>query len=108
MALPESKKYSQAEMAAIYADVMDPSKVQIVCKKHMYIGKEQPPASTGCKDCWQAWWMHKIATTPAHLRRQRVEEAYEMLRHANESYERGEFDFEPLDRAIIAQEKEED
>lgn len=106
MSLPESKKYSQREMEQLFTDVMDPNKVQVVCKPHMYIGKEAPPTVRGCKNCWQAWWMYLIATTPAHLRQERLESAYAMLRHANESYERGEFDFEPLDRAIIEQSKE--
>ena len=108
MNLPESKKYTQAEMERLFSDVMDPTKVQVVCKAHMYIGKEAPPNARGCKDCWQAWWTYKIATTPAHLRQERLDSAYVMLRHANEAFERGEFDFEPLDRAIIEQTKEKD
>lgn len=93
-------------MTRIYSDVMDTQKIQLICGRHNYIASEKPPEPRGCKQCWEAWWWHKIATTPAHLRQQRLDEAISMARHANEAVERGEFDFEPLDRAVIEFEKD--
>jgi hypothetical protein len=106
--LPTSKKYTEAQVRQLYADIMDTNKVQLVCGKHNYLASEKPPTSVGCKNCWEAWWWHKIATTPAHLRAERIEQATAMLRHANEAYERGEFDFEPLARPEIHQTTEPD
>jgi hypothetical protein len=100
------KKYSPKEMEDILSDVLDPSKVQLVCGKHNYIAGEQPPPPVGCKMCWQAYWLHKIASTPPHLRQQRLDEAYVMLRHANEEFEAGRFDFNVFDHAGVEQTKE--
>lgn len=104
--LPTNKKYTEAQMERLYADIMDTTKVQLVCGKHNYLASEKPPASQGCKQCWEAWWWRLIATTPADERIERIEAATAMLQHANESYERGEFDFEPEVRAAIKYEKD--
>jgi hypothetical protein len=107
MKLPVSSKYTPGQMESILADVMDTNRVQLVCGTHNYIAQEKPPTSTGCKQCWQAWWTHKIATTPAHLREERLEAATVMLRHANEAYERGEFDLSLFDHAEVSAIKQE-
>lgn len=104
--LPVSKKYSPAEMQRLYTDIMDTKKVQLVCGIHNYMASEKPPEPHGCKNCWEAWWWHKIATTPAAERVERLESAMAMVRHANEAYERGEFDFEPEVRAAVKYEKD--
>lgn len=104
--LPTNKKYSPAEMQRLFTDIMDPDKVQLVCGRHNYIASEKPPQPNGCKNCWEVWWWRKIATTPAGERLERLEQAMSMVRHANESFERGEFDFEPLDRAVATYEKD--
>ena len=97
---PSDKRYSEKEMADILTDALDPNRTQVVCKRHSYVGAELPPAPIGCADCWQAYWMHKIASTPPHLRQQRLEEAYRAVYDAVKSHERGEFDFDVLDHAI--------
>ena len=93
------KKYSDREREDILRDVLDPAKTQVVCGKHQYIGSETPPTPNGCQMCWQAYWIHKIASTPPHLRRERLEEAYRAVYDAVKMYERGEFDFEPFEHA---------
>jgi transposase-like protein len=103
--LPANKKYSPAEMERLFKDIMDPTKVNLVCGRHNYVASEKPPQPNGCKNCWEVWWWHKIATTPAAERLERLEQAMAMVRHANEAYERGEFDFEPEVRAAIKYEQ---
>lgn len=105
-ATPERKAYSQREKEAILEDALDPSRLQLVCGRHQYVAKEMPPESQGCKECWQAWWMHKIATTPPHLREQRLQEAERMVRNAVQMYEAGEYDFSPYDHPEIKIEKD--
>lgn len=105
-ATPERRAYSQTEKEAILREAMDPIKIQLVCGKHQYTAKELPPTSKGCKECWQAWWMHKIATTPPHLREQRLQEAESMLRNAVQMLEAGQFDFEPYDHAQVQIDKD--
>jgi hypothetical protein len=94
---PKSKLYSDAEVTQILNDVLDPDKILLVCSKHQYVAGDKPPAPIGCRDCWQAYWTHKIATTPPHLRRERLEQAYRAVYDAVKMHERGKFDFEPFD-----------
>lgn len=92
---------SEAEAQQVLGEVFDKQKVILHCGEHLYVGSNIPPPPRGCKSCWEAYYWHMIATTPPHLRRQRVEEALSAVRHGVESYEKGQWDFEPLDRAVI-------
>lgn len=107
-ATPPEKKYTEKEREDILRDVLDPSKVQLVCGRHQYVGSETPPAPIGCKMCWQAYWIHKIATTPPHLRRERLEAAYRAVYDAVKMHERGDFDFEVFPHAGVEISKEPD
>lgn len=84
---------SDAQMEKYCAEVMDPQKVQLHCGVHSYVGSDIPPKPRGCKNCWEAYWWFKIASTPPHLRQQRIDEAYKMIRDANQAVENGDFDF---------------
>lgn len=95
------QRYSDQEMKDILRDVLDPNKVILHCGIHSYVGSETPPPPIGCNNCWEAYWWHKICSTPPHLRKQRLEEAYRATYDAVKMYERGEFDFEPFDHAQI-------
>ncbi len=105
MSIADGKsEYSKAQADALLSEVMDKNRVLLACKRHSYVASETPPKPTGCVDCAKAYWWHKIASTPPHLRRERVEEAIRVIRAAVESYERGEFDFEVSERPIISTE----
>lgn len=99
MGKPITMTQTQAEN--VLREVFDKDKILLSCGEHRYIGSNLPPQPIGCKQCWEAYYWYMIATTPPHLRRERVEQAISAVTHANESYERGEFDFEPLARPII-------
>lgn len=98
-------RYSDQELKDILKDVLDESKVQLVCGKHNYLASETPPPPIGCRQCWEAYWWHKIASTPPHLRRQRLEEAYRATYDAVKMFERGEWDFEPFEHPEITIER---
>lgn len=85
--------WSGAEREKWAAEVLDPKKVLLHCGKHNYIGADTPPKPRGCKNCWEAYWWFKIASTPPHLRRQRLEEAMKMVRDAAQAVEAGTWDF---------------
>jgi hypothetical protein len=90
------KRYTQKEREDILRDVLDPHKTQVVCAVHNYVGKELPPSTEGCKKCWTAWYWFIIATTPPHLRKERLEAMYRAVYDGVKAHERGEFDFEPF------------
>jgi hypothetical protein len=102
----QPKKYSAHERERILSEALDSDKIQLICGRHHYVASETPPDSTGCKMCWQAWYMHKIATTPPHLRLQRLEEMERMVYDAVKSVEKGEWDYEPFDKPQIEISKE--
>ncbi len=107
MALYKGKTdYSAAETRAFLAEVMDNKRVLLSCEKHSYVASETPPEPRGCKDCAQAYWWHKIASTPPHLRAERLQEALRVVRAAVESFEKGEFDFIVDEHPIISIEKD--
>lgn len=99
-------KYSEKEKSDILRDVTDPQKITLVCGKHNYIGAELPPPPIGCVDCQKAHIMYKIGQTPPHLRQERLEAWYRAVYDAVKMYERGEFDFEPFEHAMVKMEKE--
>lgn len=98
--------FTEAEVTKLLGEVMDPNKVLLTCKRHMYVGCEKPPEPKGCKNCWEAYWWFMIASTPPHLRQERLEQAYRAVYDAVKMAERGEFDFEPLARPVITTEKD--
>jgi hypothetical protein len=96
-----------AQKEAYAKEVLDKEKIQLVCAKHNYLGSNKVPQPRGCKDCWMAYYWYMIATTPPELRRQRVEEAYQALKKGVDSWEKGKWDFEPFDRVILEDSKNE-
>jgi hypothetical protein len=79
-------------------EVLNPQKVLLHCGVHSYVGSDTPPPPRGCKNCWEAYWWYKIASTPPHLRQERLEQAMKMVRDANQAVEAGKFDFLVDDR----------
>ena len=85
--------WSVPEREAWAAEVLDTKKVLLHCGVHKYVASDTPPPPVGCKNCWEAYWWYKIASTPPHLRLKRLEEAMKMVRDANQAIEEGNWDF---------------
>lgn len=106
MAIYKGKsEYTQTQADALLTEVMDKNRVILSCEKHSYLASDIPPKPIGCKDCWQAYWWHQIASTPPHLRRARLEAALSMMKEAVRLAEKGEFDFVVNERPEILTEK---
>lgn len=103
--------YSEAAKRVIAAEVLDPNKVALVCGIHNYTpigsnGMPIPPATQGCKNCWQAYFTASLAQTPPHLREQRLGEWEKTIKDAVQYIESGkEWDFVPYTRPHIEVEK---
>lgn len=100
--------YSESEVTALLAEVMDKEKVLLHCEPHRYLGSSTPPTSRGCKYCWEAYYWYMLASTPPHLREERLELLERGVAHAVELVEQGKFDFEPLARPEIHTEHTDD
>ncbi len=68
----------------------------LVCQKHNYTASKIPPPPRGCADCLNAYFVWDYATTPPHLRKERLEELESIIKHAVEFDVKGKFgkDFE--------------
>lgn len=87
-------------------EVLDPNKVMPMCGKHGYTpDKNMPPKTMGCKECWFAYFLHDIATTPSNLRMQRLEELEEVIHHLAEAQDSGNWDFKLFKHPQISVEK---
>lgn len=80
-------------------EALDPRKISIFCGLHDYHGpsktnKEIKPFKN-CSRCWFVFYLHDIASTPPHLRAERLSELEEVINHATELADKGKFDFEP-------------
>ena len=100
--------WSKADIEKLLSEVLDAKSIQLICsqfpdgRKHKpYLASNTPPEPRGCVNCWQAYWMYSVATTPPHLRAELLEKAYRGIYDAVKSVERGEFDFQPLARPGI-------
>src|SRR5579859_288125 len=93
--------YTDEQLDAIVREV-DSGKLYVTCGKHHYHGGKLPPKTSGCAQCWQAYYLWDYATTPPHLRQARLEELESIIHHAIEYEEKGKFGkdlelFEPTD-----------
>ena len=105
--------WSKEDIERLLSEVMDAKSITLVCsqfpdgRKHpAYAASNEPPPPRGCKNCWQAYWMYSVATTPPHLRAELLEKAYKGVYDAVKAVERGQFDFQPYDRPRIQFEKD--
>lgn len=102
---------NQSDQEQVIREALDTEKIQLVCKKHNYLGGKMPPKTSGCKDCWYAFYVWDLATTPPSQRQQRLDELEEVIHHAIEYEQKGQFTdfklFEPGDpRLKIEYEKD--
>ena len=98
--------WNEQQVEKILGEVMDKDKTLLSCQKHRYIASNTPPMPVGCKDCWLAYYWYMIATTPPHLREERLGQLERALTDAVAMAERGEFDFEPMAHPEIVTEKD--
>lgn len=106
--------YSETEKQKFLEDLLDPDKVQVYCKDHMYfgpikiggIGSHSARPGKGCAKCWFVYYLVDLARTPANQRQERLDELEEVIHHVVEAVENGTWDFEPLEHAEIQIEKD--
>lgn len=63
------------------------------CPDHNYYYKGQPPLTSGCPSCWQAYYLSEWAIAGA--KKEDVDKLESVIRHAAEADSKGEFDFKP-------------
>jgi hypothetical protein len=83
--------YTKEHKEQIAAEVLDSEKVQLRCSQHNYLGGKIPPRTSGCKNCWMAYYTWDLATTPPSLRQERLEELESVIMHAVEFQNTGRF-----------------
>lgn len=113
MSKQPGRMWEDADVAKLLSELMDADKIQLICSQFPdgrhhtpYVAKGAPPPPRGCVNCWKAYWWHVAATTPPHLRAERLEQAYRAVYDANKLFERGEWDLELADHAEVTIEKD--
>src|SRR5437899_2890859 len=90
-----SKQYTQTQLAGIVSE-LNSGKLYVTCGIHNYVGGSKPPQTRGCSKCWMAYYVWDLATTPPHLRKERLDELEGVVLRAVEFERTGKFgkDFE--------------
>jgi hypothetical protein len=91
---------SPADIAGILAE-KDSERVNLVCPKHQYVGSKMPPKSSGCKECWQVYYIYDLASTPPSLRKARLDELEHVINSVVDMVRKNKFDFVPEERPEI-------
>lgn len=89
-----------ADIAGILAE-KDSERVNLVCPKHLYTGSKMPPKSSGCKHCWEAYYIFDLASTPPSLRKERLDELESVINSVVDMVKKNKFDFVPEARPEI-------
>jgi hypothetical protein len=89
-----------ADIASILAE-KDSERVQLVCPKHNYVGSKMPPKSSGCKECWQVYYIFDLASTPPSLRKERLDELEHVIHNVVDMVKKNKFDFVPEARPEV-------
>lgn len=63
------------------------------CSEHNYWYKGRPPLTSGCRECWAAYFVSEWARGGA--KQEHVDQLESALRHAAELADKGDFDFKP-------------
>lgn len=64
------------------------------CPEHQYWFKGLPPLTSGCRECWNAYYFAQVAIKGGNLS-ESVDQLESALRHAAELAQEGKFDFQP-------------
>jgi hypothetical protein len=91
---------SQVDIQRILAE-KDSERVDLLCPKHKYVGSKIPPSSTGCKECWMAYYCFDLASTPPSLRKERLDELEHVIHSVVDMVKKNKFDFIPDARPDI-------
>lgn len=87
------------EQQAYIEQALDPNKISAYCGEHSYHGPSKTNRDIkpfkNCARCWFVFYLHDMASTPPHLRAERLAELEEVIHHATELADKGKFDFEP-------------
>lgn len=89
-------KFTEAQLQDVLSE-REGVRVNLVCGTHQYVGSKMPPKTQGCKNCWMAYYTYDLASTPPHLRQERLEELETIIHHVAEYEDQGRFDFEAFD-----------
>lgn len=100
------KKRTEADKQRIITEALDPNKIVLMCKKHMYAGNGMPTES--CKDCHQVWWTNWAAKLDPSKRTEIIERVQELAHMAVELDKKGMFDVELFEHPEVLIEKGED
>jgi hypothetical protein len=65
----------------------------IGCPEHNFWYKGKPPLTTGCRECWNAFYYAQAAQSNDF--KGAVDQLESAIRHIAEQDDRGEFDFTP-------------
>jgi hypothetical protein len=98
--------WSEVEKSLLAGELLDPTKVHLICGEHKYIASKTPPFPNGCINCWKAYWWFQVATSPPHLREQLLDLAYKAVYDSVKAHERGEFDFTPFTHPEVTIERD--
>lgn len=63
------------------------------CPEHNFWYKGKPPLTTGCRECWAAYFISEWAI--AGGKKEHIDQLEEAIHHAAELADAGKFDFEP-------------
>jgi hypothetical protein len=63
------------------------------CEEHSYWYRGRPPLTTGCRECWAAFYTSQWALAGA--KPEHIDQLEAAIHHATELASKGEFDFKP-------------
>lgn len=66
----------------------------VLCPVHNYFFNGRPPLTTGCSECWEAYYFAQTAIAGGDIS-QNVDQLESAIRHTAELASKGEFDFNP-------------
>lgn len=64
------------------------------CPEHSYWYKGKPPLTSGCRECWMAYYFAQTALAGGDFK-EKVDQLESAVKHTAELVEKGEFDFKP-------------
>lgn len=65
----------------------------IGCPDHNFWYSGRPPLTTGCRECWAAYYVSQWAI--AGTKSEHIDQLESAIHHAAELADKGEFDFQP-------------
>lgn len=63
------------------------------CPEHNYYFKGKPPLTSGCRSCWEAFFISEWALAGAKT--EDIDRLESAIRHIAEQDDKGQFDFKP-------------